>query len=80
MLYIISFSLSSSSRLMVGRSSSGDLERKKLSKKQEKTQEIVQKVTRNLKRIVSREHIDWNQSTGQVSFDSKPLKGLLMAR
>ena len=53
---------------------------KKLSKKQEKTQEIVQKVTRNLKRIVSREHIDWNQSTGQVSFDSKPLKGLLMAR
>ena len=53
---------------------------KKLSKKHEKTQEIVQNVTRKLRRIVSREKMDWNQSTEQVSFDSKPLKGLLMAR
>ncbi len=53
---------------------------KKLSKKHEKTQEIVQNVTRKLRRIVSREKMDWNQSTEQVSFHSKPLKGLLMAR
>jgi hypothetical protein len=53
---------------------------KKLSKNKEKTQEVLQTVTRRMKRTFSRAKIYWDQPNVQASRGNQHLKGLLLVR